>query len=725
MTGFWAQAVMSTWYQAANAIALDSAKNIYITGIFFGTTDFDPGPGVSELVSNGNEDIFVCKYDRFGNFIWARSFGGPTNEFCNSIKLDKAGNIYFNGYFENVADFDPGTGVYNLTSAGATDIFICKLTPFGNLVWAKAAGGPLADVAFSLGLDEQNNVYSTGFFWSTVDFDPGSAVFNLTSPALGDGFLLKLSANGDFIKAGRMGGNSRVRSISLKLDKTGHIYVSGQFDGQADFAINGASQILNSPVDDEDLFIGKYDLDFNLVWIRHIAGTSYQKVFAMETDAAQDIYLTGHYNGTVDFDPGQGEYLLTAEGDPDIFVIKFTKTGEFVWVSKATGTFYGSGYALQVDTENNVYVAGTFEGTIDFDSGPDDYKLTSAGESEIFLQKLRQCTEAVILQTLTINTCTAYQLYNKTFDSTGTYTVLIVNSKGCDSINITLNLTITRSTTMLDATICQGEYYLAGGKLQSRNGTYYDTLKTVTGCDSVVTTRLTVWDKPNPDLGKDRNICAGQNIILQPGNFDSYLWQDSSNANQFIVSSPGVYQVTVSNRFNCKGTDRIIIRDIAPIPTDFLPADQELCSGNVLKINVPGFKSYAWNTGSTKPEIEIRTQGNYYLTVTSFDNCVGTDSLTVQEINCIPIGIPNAFTPNNDGNNDFFKPTINREITDYQLQVFNRNGQLVFITKDYGQGWNGRTKNQPIDPGNYIYQISFRNADGKSFKYSGSVLLLR
>ncbi|MEP7237892.1 MAG: gliding motility-associated C-terminal domain-containing protein [Ferruginibacter sp.] len=721
----WAKGIGDFRYQAGFAITLDTAKNIYVTGIFFGTTDFDPGPGVTNLTSAGNEDIFVCKYDNNGNFIWAKRFGGPTNDFCNAIILDKSGNIFINGYFENTADFDPGTGTFNLTSAGSTDIFVCKLTNSGNLIWAKSIGGPLSDVAYDIGLDDQNNVYSTGFYWATVDFDPGPATFNLSSDALGDGYALKLNANGDFITAARMGGDSRVRCISLKLDKANHIYITGHFDGSADFDPGTGTQLLTSPVDDDDIFVAKYDLNFNLVWVKQIGGPSFQKVFDIDADAADNIYITGHYNGTADFDPGPADHSLTATGDPDVFVLKLNPAGEFVWVAQATGSFFGSGYSLKVDRSNNIYVGGTFEGTKDFDAGPDEVKRTSAGQSEIFVYKLRQCPDAALAQTLNVTACTSYKLNNKTYDSTGTYTTFVLNAMGCDSIIITLNLTISRALNNVTANICQGEFYLAGGKQQSQSGIYYDTLKTAAGCDSVVITDLTVRAKPKPILGADRNICAGQNIILNPGSFDTYLWQDLTTASQYSVSAPGTYTVTVTNQFNCKTTAKVIIRNIIPLPANFLPSNQELCAGNVLKLNIPGYKSYVWNTGATNATIEIRTGGNYYLTVTNFDNCVGTDYLTIQEVNCIPIGIPNAFTPNNDGKNDYFKPTINIEIQDYQLRVYNRVGQLVYQTKTYGEGWDGRFKNQQIDPGNYIYQVSFSNAEGKQFKYSGNILLIR
>jgi gliding motility-associated-like protein len=721
----WAKRIGDFRYQAVFDITLDAAKNIYVSGIFFGSTDFDTGPGTAILNSAGNEDIFLCKYSNSGDLVWAKSFGGPTNDYCNSIMLDNDGNIYMNGYFENTADFDPGTGVYNLVSNGGADIFVCKLDMNGSLRWARSVGGVSGDGAYMIGLDDQNNVYSTGFFWNSVDFDPGAGVFNLNADGFGDGYVLKLDAGGNFVKAVKMGGNSRVRNTALKIDRTGYIYITGHFDGTADFDPGSGSASLVSPIDDDDIFIGKYDLDLNLAWIKQIAGPSYQRVFAIETDILDNIYLTGHYHGNADFDPGPGEKILTATNDPDMFVLKMSPAGNFIWVSKATGPYYISGYTLQVDRGFNIYVGGTFEGTIDFDEGPEEAIRSSAGQSEIFIKKLRQCPANAATQTMNVTTCKAYVLNNKTYNTSGTYTHLVLNSAGCDSIIITLNLTISRIINSVNANICQGEFYFAGGRMQNRAGIYYDTLQTAAGCDSVVITDLSVKEKPGPVLGNDRNLCAGQSITLDPGSFNSYLWQDGSTVPTYRVNSPGMYTVTVTNEFNCKTSARVNIRDIVTIPSGFLPADQDLCNGHVLKINVPGYYSYSWSTGETTAAVDIRSAGLYYLTVTSYDNCIGTDTINLQPVNCIPIGIPNAFTPNNDGKNDEFKPGINVEIRDYEMSIYNRVGQLLFKTKDPGQGWDGRFKGQQQSSDNYIYWIAFKNIEGKQFEYRGNIILLR
>jgi len=721
----WAKSIGDFRYQAGYALTLDSAGNIYMTGIFFGSLDFDPGPGVTTLGSAGNEDIFISKFDNNGNFVWARKIGGPSNDFSNAIVLDRSGNIYLNGYFDGTSDFDPGTGIYNMTSLGSTDIYICKLSNTGNFIWAKQIGGTLSEGAYSIGLDGQNNIYSTGFFWGTVDFDPGSSVYDLSSNGFGDGFILKLNANGSFVKAGRMGGDGRVRCTSLKPDNAGSILVTGYFDGNTDFDTGTGTNILSSPIGDEDVFVAKYDLNFNLVWVKHIIGPSFQRCFAVESDADNNVYATGHYNGSADFDPGPGTRILTATGDPDIFVLKLNAAGEFVWVAQGTGSFYGSGYTLKLDKQDNIFVAGTFEGTKDFDPGPDEYKLTSAGQSEIFIQKLRQCANAAVTTDLTVNACTSYTLNGRTYSSSGNYVHVVLNDQGCDSIIINLHLTISRATGTRAVRICQGQGYLAGGRLQTKTGVYYDTLKTNAGCDSILITSLTVDPLPKPTLGADRNLCEGQSIVLNPGTFNSYLWQDNSMQPVYAVTSTGTYRVTVTNEFNCSATARVIIKNIVPLPKDFLPRDQSLCAGNVLKINVPGYRSYTWNTGAGNALVEIRDPGIYSLTVTDFNNCTGSDSIMIYETNCIPTGIPNAFTPNNDGKNDHFRPGLNVEVTGYLLQVYNRNGQLVFQSKEISKGWDGRYKNQQLDPGTFVYLVKFRDRGGKLYTFKGNISLIR
>src|SRR6185436_8730374 len=174
------------------SIAVDLNGNLYTTGWFSGTADFDPDTTTYNLTSNGGYDIFVSKLDSSGNFLWAKQFHGIGNDAGISIGIDGSGNVYTTGYFSNAADFDPGNGIYNLISAGNIDIFISKLNSSGNFVWAEQLGGTSDDAGTSISVDASENVYVTGYFSDTVDFDSGVGIFNLNSFGSHDIFVVKL-----------------------------------------------------------------------------------------------------------------------------------------------------------------------------------------------------------------------------------------------------------------------------------------------------------------------------------------------------------------------------------------------------------------------------------------------------------------------------------------------------------------------------------------------------
>ncbi len=721
----WAKSIGDFRYQAGYAITLDAANNIYVTGIFFGTVDFDPGAGISNLSSAGNEDIFVLKLDNNANFLWAKKLGGSSNDFCNAIVLDSDGSIYLNGYFDGTSDFDPGTGVSNLVSNGAADIFICKLSNTGNLQWAKNIGGTASDAAYSIGLDAQRNVYSTGFFFGAADFDPGPAVFNMQTSGFGDGFIVKLSSLGSFITAARLGGDHEVRPAQLNVDPAGAVFVTGYFDGVADLDPGPGTSNLNSTIGNEDAFVAKYNLNIDLLWAKQFAGPSFQKGVGLDTDPQGNVYCAGHFDGTADFDPGPGTFTLSAQGLPDAFVCKLNSTGNFVWAIAASGTLYESANTVKIAPDNTVITFGTFHATTDFDPGNGIFNLAAAGESEAFMAKFRQCNTAALVQTINIQTCSQYTLNGISYNNSGTYYQSIVNSLGCDSIITSLQLTINRLVNRQTVHRCQGQLYMAGGTAQSNSGIYYDTLQTAAGCDSVLITDLQVHPLPKPNLGGSRNMCKGQTLMLQPGSFTSYIWQDGSTAPSFTAATAGNYSVTVTDQNNCKASSSILIKSIVAPPADFLPASKNLCTGNQLQLSVPGFKTYQWSNGDTTAAISVRQAGTYYLTVNDMDQCVGSDSIIIQEVNCITAGIPNAFSPNNDGLNDYFKPTINTVITAYRLRVFNRSGQQLFETGNSAKGWDGRYKNQPLPAAGYVYQLNFTGTNGKTYMYSGNVMLLR
>ena len=156
--------------------------------------------------------------------------------------MDSSGNVYTTGYFFFDVDFDPGAGSTELTSAGSNDVFVSKLDPLGNFVWAKRFGGPSSQVSFSIAVDDSGNVYTTGYFQGTADFDPGSGTSNLTSVGSEDVFVSKLNSVGNFVWAKSFGGIG----YSVAVDSSGNVYTTGYFAGTEDFDPGaGTSNILS------------------------------------------------------------------------------------------------------------------------------------------------------------------------------------------------------------------------------------------------------------------------------------------------------------------------------------------------------------------------------------------------------------------------------------------------------------------------------------------------
>jgi len=225
----------------------DPDGNIYSIGKFADTVDFNPDSiAVFNLISSGGDDVFIQKLDSNGNFIWAKSFGGTDDDIGQSIAADQFGNLYTTGWFSGDADFDPGTSTLMLKSNGNSDAFVQKIDSQGNLIWARSFGGVETDRSVEIELDQNFNVYTTGYFDSLVDFNPNAGTFNIKSKGDKDMFLQKLDSSGNFIWARSTGGLEDVIGRSLFYDGGEHLYIAGYFEGQVDFNPNAGSTILHS-----------------------------------------------------------------------------------------------------------------------------------------------------------------------------------------------------------------------------------------------------------------------------------------------------------------------------------------------------------------------------------------------------------------------------------------------------------------------------------------------
>ena len=223
----WAKEITGPSDQSMPAMALDAVSNIYLTGRLSSMADFDPGPGVANLLSVDDYDVFVAKYDSNGTYQWAGQIGGGNNQVGYDISADTFGGVVLTGYFENTADFDPGVGVYNMTTA-VRDIFVLKLRSDGSFAWANSAHPGANDGAVGIATDWQGNIYTTGAFFTSADFDPGPQTYVLSGVA----YVQKLDSAGQFAWARAFGGQY---PLAITLDQADDIYVVGWLQTGGDF----------------------------------------------------------------------------------------------------------------------------------------------------------------------------------------------------------------------------------------------------------------------------------------------------------------------------------------------------------------------------------------------------------------------------------------------------------------------------------------------------------
>lgn len=190
----WAKVLDCTIENFESEMKIDPQGNIVVAGTFTGALDIDPGPGTHLLTSTGGlYDWFVAKMDANGGFLSGFSIGGAGDDHSQGFALDAVGNLYLLGQFEGPVDFDPGLAYNDLQVPSGVSNAYLKYDLSGNLLWGATFGTTGVTSFGGFALDPMGNIYCSGYFRSSVDFDPraGSTIF--TSDAFGDMFLMKLS----------------------------------------------------------------------------------------------------------------------------------------------------------------------------------------------------------------------------------------------------------------------------------------------------------------------------------------------------------------------------------------------------------------------------------------------------------------------------------------------------------------------------------------------------
>jgi len=228
------------------------------------------------------------------------------------------------------------------------------------------------------------------------------------------------------------------------------------------------------------------------------------------------------------------------------------------------------------------------------------------------------------------------------------------------------------------------------------------------------------------NIGSDTTLCSKDTLLIHlPFQTSSILWNDGSNDSLYYINQGGIYWVTIDSA-GCKEKDSIEVTTIAS-PTQMAPKYYDICDGESVKLSAENGFNYYWSTGSSAQSITVTDSNTYYVDV--FNQCDTVKNMFyIKSTDCsCMMAVPNVFTPNNDGLNDYFFPVINCIFDEYHIVIYNRWGQLLFESDDQNAKWDGKYKGGEAPDGVYFYLITYKHllTSDKEGQRSGSVTIFR
>jgi Secretion system C-terminal sorting domain len=381
-----------------SGISTDVMGNVYVTGNFTSSTLNIGFVTLSNADSvSQHYDIFLAKFSNSGNVIWAKSYGGNSDDNSNGINTDIGGSTYITGtYSSDTIKFD--TTVF--VDMGNLDIFVTKINSFGDVVWARNAWGSAEDKSAAVTTDSMGNVGITGYFFSnTINFD-GTTLFKMDTSGndtigfTNDLFVAKYNSIGDLLwvrSAGGIGGYyDEVSSNGIAMNKKGETYITGYFRYDTLHFDLGNNLINNNT--SRDFFLAKYDTVGNVSWSLSAGDYLDDEGRGIVVDNHGDVLVTGYYdNGNITF----GTTTLTTTGfDSEVFVVKYDSLGSAYWAVTAGGVNGDFGNSVATFGTNNIYVTGQYYSP---NASFDSFNINDAGLADIFIARIYPVTSVGIV----------------------------------------------------------------------------------------------------------------------------------------------------------------------------------------------------------------------------------------------------------------------------------------------------------------------------------------
>jgi hypothetical protein len=313
-------------------------------------------PATEDCAKAGDED---CDGIGCSDLFWANLYGDASAQNAQVVATDAAGNVVVAGTMAGSTQF----GMFPLLSAGGNDVFVVKLDPKGNVSWAKRYGDAAGQFVDAIAVDSAGNIILGGHFNSTIDFGNGT----LTSAGGLDGYVAKLSPNGDPMWSVRIGDAAAQMVLGVAVLPTDDVVIAGEFTGTVTF---GSTTLSNSTMVNDTFVARLSGASGAAVWAHSYAdsgttptGTVPQ---AVATDAAGHVIVGGTFGGTVSF----GGTTLTGSPSKSIFLAELDASGAHVW----SKSFLAAQVSFKINSVSvapggEITIAGQTGGSVDFGGG--------------------------------------------------------------------------------------------------------------------------------------------------------------------------------------------------------------------------------------------------------------------------------------------------------------------------------------------------------------------
>ncbi|MES2679026.1 MAG: T9SS type A sorting domain-containing protein [Bacteroidota bacterium] len=348
---------ISYYTEIGQPICNDGAGNVLLAGQYFGNTIAFGSTTLTNtsFQSFADSDAYLVKQDAAGNVLWAKNFGCSGNDAIYGVCVDASNNIYITGMFIESSGniFGMVLGTFTLNSmGGGGDMFVAKLDPNGNVLWAKGAGGNYTEQGLGICTDAGGNVYVAASS-SSQSFNIGNLSFSTNGAS--DFFVAKYSTGGNVMWVKQGGGQYFDYANAIAVDAAGDIVIAGKFQGSMTL---GAQTLTNSvPMNSMDAFIAKYSASGTVIWATQTSGTNDDVIRALSTDPNNNIVVAGNFRSPV---LTCGTVTLANAGSHDMFVAKYNAAGSIQWAKGHGGTGTDDAYSVDTDASGNIYVTGGF-----------------------------------------------------------------------------------------------------------------------------------------------------------------------------------------------------------------------------------------------------------------------------------------------------------------------------------------------------------------------------